>query len=35
MNMTQNEMNNNTGLRWLWLAVLAFVLDQASKLAVV
>ncbi|KRV91023.1 signal peptidase II [Aeromonas veronii] len=35
MNMTQNEMNNKTGLRWLWLAVLAFVLDQASKLAVV
>ena len=35
MNMTQNKMNNKTGLRWLWLAVLAFVLDQASKLAVV
>lgn len=35
MNMTQNEMNNKTGLRWLWLAVLAFLLDQASKLAVV
>ncbi|WP_439841641.1 signal peptidase II [Aeromonas taiwanensis] len=35
MNMTQNEMNNKTGLRWLWLAVLAFVLDQASKFAVV
>lgn len=31
MNMTQHK----TGLRWLWLAVLAFVLDQASKLAVV
>ena len=31
MNMTQHK----SGLRWLWLAVLAFVLDQASKLAVV
>lgn len=31
MNMTQYK----SGLRWLWLAVLAFVLDQASKLAVV
>ncbi|MGL5030964.1 MAG: signal peptidase II [Aeromonas sp.] len=28
-------MHNKTGLRWLWLAVLAFVLDQGSKLAVV
>ncbi len=31
MNMTHHK----SGLRWLWLAVLAFVLDQASKLAVV
>ena len=31
MNMTQHK----SGLRWLWLALLAFVLDQASKLAVV
>ncbi|MFQ2269350.1 signal peptidase II [Aeromonas enteropelogenes] len=31
MNMTQHK----SGLRWLWLAVLAFILDQASKLAVV
>ncbi|MDX7674938.1 signal peptidase II [Aeromonas sp. 25-281] len=31
MNMTQHK----SGLRWLWLAVLAFVLDQGSKLAVV
>ncbi len=35
MNMTNNALHNKTGLRWLWLAVLAFVLDQASKLAVV
>jgi signal peptidase II len=33
MNMTQDTQK--TGLRWLWLAVLAFLLDQASKLAVV
>ena len=32
MNMTNNALHNKTGLRWLWLAVLAFVLDQASKL---
>ncbi|MFQ2223533.1 signal peptidase II [Aeromonas enteropelogenes] len=31
MNMTHHK----SGLRWLWLAVLAFILDQASKLAVV
>ncbi|PJG59416.1 signal peptidase II [Aeromonas cavernicola] len=31
MNMTHHK----SGLRWLWLAVLAFVLDQGSKLAVV
>ena len=35
MKMTHNAIHNKTGLRWLWLAVLAFVLDQASKLAVV
>lgn len=28
-------MQQKSGLRWLWLAVLAFILDQASKLAVV
>ncbi|MGS3184026.1 signal peptidase II [Aeromonas taiwanensis] len=33
MNMTQDTQK--TGLRWLWLAVLAFLLDQGSKLAVV
>ncbi|MGY3967891.1 signal peptidase II [Aeromonas enteropelogenes] len=31
MNMTHHK----SGLRWLWLAMLAFILDQASKLAVV
>lgn len=30
-----DSRHSKTGLRWLWLAVLAFVLDQASKLAVV
>lgn len=30
-----NMIHHKSGLRWLWLAVLAFILDQASKLAVV
>lgn len=28
-------MQQKSGLRWLWLAALAFILDQATKLAVV
>lgn len=29
------KAENATGLRWLWVAVLALVLDQATKLAVI
>ena len=31
----EHDSTHKSGLRWLWLAVLAFVLDQAGKLAVV